>query len=260
MKAVSAILLTTILELQRLPSLTESTLGGGTNLAIRYGHRESHDIDLFFPGIIGKTGYEVILKEISDLYKDKPFLAEYPCDEDDQFLFQRIIIKKRNTPVKIEILQNFHTYDEPEFIQGIRLMSEQDIALLKLITACNRANDKDIYDLDYLTDHLPLGFLMIQLKEKQVKFAALQHQNIFDLDGTKSPVDNPELLLKFENPVKSERSRPGHSNPRIDHLNESKNWALARSSWRRKVRAYFSEIGRDFPEAIDYSNDNVDGV
>jgi hypothetical protein len=47
MKAVSDILLKTILELQQLPSLSDSLLGGGTNLAIRYGHRESYDIVVF---------------------------------------------------------------------------------------------------------------------------------------------------------------------------------------------------------------------
>jgi hypothetical protein len=39
-------------------------LGGGTNLAIRYDHRESIDIDLFFSGIIGKSGYIKIENEI----------------------------------------------------------------------------------------------------------------------------------------------------------------------------------------------------
>jgi hypothetical protein len=57
MKAVSDSLLTTILELQKIPALSYSSLSDGTNLAIRYGHRVSYDIDLFFPDIIGKNGY-----------------------------------------------------------------------------------------------------------------------------------------------------------------------------------------------------------
>lgn len=48
MSAVSADLLEIIIELQSLPSLQHSFLGGGTNLAIRYNHRESVDIDLFW--------------------------------------------------------------------------------------------------------------------------------------------------------------------------------------------------------------------
>lgn len=94
MKAVSDSLIETILELQQLPSLSLSALGGGTNLAIRYGHRISYDIDLFFPGIIGKQGYELIKEEVISVYGDNVFAIDYPCDEDDQFLFQRFFVRK----------------------------------------------------------------------------------------------------------------------------------------------------------------------
>ena len=148
MKAVSEILLKTILELQQLPSLSESLLGGGTNLAIRYGHRQSYDIDFFFPGIIGRSGYEAILKDVINFYKGKVHGADYPCNNGDQYLFQRFYITKGNTAFKVEILQNMQTYDKPDFIEGVHLMSENDIGLLKLMTASNRAHKKDVYDLD----------------------------------------------------------------------------------------------------------------
>ena len=73
MAAVSAELLETIIELQGFSSLKNAVLGGGTNLAIRYDHRESIDLDLFFSGIIGKSGYKEIEKE-------------NPCDESDQYM------------------------------------------------------------------------------------------------------------------------------------------------------------------------------
>ena len=248
MKAVSDILLDTIKELQQLPSLTGSVLGGGTNLAIRYGHRQSYDIDLFFPGIIGKNGFEAILKEAKETFKEGIFGVDYPCNIDDQFIFQRFYIRKGDISIKVEILQNMQTNDEPDIIAGIRLMSERDIGLLKLMTASNRANDKDIYDLDYLTDNLPLGLLMEQLKEKEDQYHEDVHRTIFDLDNELSPVENADLLLKFEAPGTHNNSRPGHSNPRRDIVEGSKNWLSARSGWRRKVRAYFRSIGKDFPE------------
>lgn len=52
-KAVSSALIRTIRELQDLKSLKKFALAGGTNLALRYNHRESIDIDLFCPEIIG---------------------------------------------------------------------------------------------------------------------------------------------------------------------------------------------------------------
>lgn len=54
----------TIKELQQLNSLSNFYLAGGTNLAIRYSHRESVDIDLFCENIIGISGFELIEKEL----------------------------------------------------------------------------------------------------------------------------------------------------------------------------------------------------
>jgi hypothetical protein len=102
MKALSDSLLETILELQQLPSLSSSSLGGGTNLAIRYGHRISYDIDLFFSGIVGKQGYELIRGEVMAFYGDNVFAMDYPCDEDDQFLFQRFSFVKANLLLKLK--------------------------------------------------------------------------------------------------------------------------------------------------------------
>jgi hypothetical protein len=247
MIAVSEYLVETILELQQLPSLLHSTLGGGTNLAIRYQHRKSYDIDLFFPNIIGKQGYETIKSEIIELYRENVFGIDYPCDIDDQFLFQRFFVKKAGLSVKVEILQNMQTHLEPEFIDRIKLMSLKDIGPLKLTSVANRANNKDVYDLDYLTDEIPLKELMYLLGERESKYHLAEQQNIFDQDEERSPTKHPELLLKFEELKKGSSSRPEHSNPRIDFMEGKKNWALARNSWRRKVRDYFRVIDMDFP-------------
>ena len=247
MKAVSDSLFKTIIELQNIPALSKSSLGGGTSLAVRFGHRVSYDIDLFFPGIIGKSGYEKIRKQVETFYGNKVFAMDYPCNDDDQFIFQRFFISNNTDAIKVEILQNMQTYTEPEIIDGIRLLNINDIGLLKLITACNRANYKDIYDLDYITDHIPLNDLMSLLKIRYETYNLPEHESIFARDGEKSPIEEPELLLKFEEPVKRNPSRPSHSNPRIDLITGEKNWAIARSSWRQKVRAYYKNIEKDFP-------------
>jgi len=40
-----------------MPSLSEFSLGGGTNLAFQYNHHISEVIDLFCPSIVGKQGF-----------------------------------------------------------------------------------------------------------------------------------------------------------------------------------------------------------
>jgi len=62
MSAVSLQLIKTIKELQSLPSLSNFALAGGTNLALRYNHRKSIDIDLFCNQIIGIKSFETIAK------------------------------------------------------------------------------------------------------------------------------------------------------------------------------------------------------
>ncbi|MXV16542.1 nucleotidyl transferase AbiEii/AbiGii toxin family protein [Hufsiella ginkgonis] len=249
MKAIAEHLLQTIHELQALPSLSASCLGGGTNFAIRYQHRVSVDIDLFFPDIIGKPGYERIKEEAIEFFGDNVLNFDYPCDVDDQYIFQRFYVRKGDELIKVEILQNMKFYEKPDLVDGIRLMTENDISVLKIVTACNRANEKDIYDLDYLTDRIALDKVIELLKEKEDRCSDPVHRSIFGLDDERSPIAEPDLLLKFEEPIKGKHARPGHSNPRVDVLPDQKNWMQARSSWRRKVRRYFDGIGRAFPAA-----------
>lgn len=89
MHAVSPALLQTIKELQQLPSLSTFELAGGTNLALRYNHRISEDIDLFSTGIIGVEGFEIIESEVKKLYGEKVISIFYPVKENDQFVFLR---------------------------------------------------------------------------------------------------------------------------------------------------------------------------
>jgi len=64
MPAISDSLLEKIIEIQAHSSFKAAYLGGATNLAIRFNHRESVDIDLFFSGIIDKFGYKEIEREV----------------------------------------------------------------------------------------------------------------------------------------------------------------------------------------------------
>lgn len=247
MAAVSAELLETIIKLQGLSSLKNAVLGGGTNLAIRYDHRESIDIDLFFSGIIGKTGYKEIENEIQAYFGGNASRLDYPCDESDQYMFMRFWVKKHELNIKIEILQNANFLDEPEHVSGAKLASIRDIGLLKLVTASNRASFKDIYDLDYLTEDVSLTKLMADLKYKQETFKEEEHRTIFDLDNEISPIADPLRLLLFEAKAAERKNRPNHSDHRILPQPSKKNWMAAQSSYRRKVRRLFSDLGVDFP-------------
>ncbi|GGH27689.1 nucleotidyl transferase AbiEii/AbiGii toxin family protein [Sphingobacterium alkalisoli] len=249
MSAISPCLLKTIRELQSFESFNNSALGGGTNLAIRHGHRVSTDIDIFFPHIIGKAGFERIKKEVLNFYGARVFGTQYPCDIDDQYIFLRFFIISDGETIKVEVLHNMKMIADIEEIDGIKLVSELDIALFKMMSASNRATQKDIYDLDLLSENFSLPYLFEQLDKKRSLFSEKEHQNIFDLDGEINPLDEPLTLLKFdEGRGQDSKSRPHHSQNRVDIVKDRKSWLLARSSWRKKVRVLFDQLKITFPD------------
>ncbi len=230
MSAVSSEIFECILELQNFKSLHNFSLGGGTNIALRFNHRKSIDINLFCPDIIGKKGFYVIEQELSRFYGKRITGLSYPCDIDDQFCFMRFFLKKNDETIKVELLQNFKNLEASDQLDNIRLLSINDIGLYKLSSAANRASKKDIYDLDFITDTINLIKLYQLLKSKIEKFSLPEHRTIFDLDNEISPIDKPELLLSFDDSRSNNRSRPFHLQDRIDIIPNSKSWQAARIS------------------------------
>lgn len=249
MSAVSSELRKTILELQNLPSVSKFSLGGGTNLALRYNHRISIDIDFISSEIIGKAGFEKIVSEVQEHFGTRLMTSILiNQDLDEQFIFLRMFIKTENEVVKVEFLQNMKCLLETETVEEMRLIRKNDIGLFKLMSATNRFAKKDIYDLDFITDEISLTTLFSLLAEKRKRFDLPEHQCLFDLDIEKDVLDYPELLLEFDAPQNSKTSRPLHTHDRIDIIEGNKTWVAARLSWRNKVRKLFSDLDRDFPK------------
>ncbi len=252
MSAVSPALTKTIIELQRLETLASFALGGGTNLALRYNHRHSVDIDLFTNEIIGQAGFHTIAEEVTCLYGENVRGLDYPCKIDNQYVFLRFFVNQKDTIIKVEVLQNFQRLDEIEVIDDIKLLTTKDVGTLKLMSASNRASKKDIYDLDFITDTVILSELFSNLRLKEKKFKGEKYHTIFDLDKEVSPNENPELLVAFDQRKETSGSRPFHSEDLINIIEGNKTWRVARDSWLRKVRVLFRELGLDYPKPKGY--------
>ena len=248
MRAVTPAISKAIIELQALPTVSKFTLGGGTNLALQFNHRISDDIDLFCNEIIGKQGFKNIENEVKNYFGDKAKNFDDPCDINDQYCFLRFFLNLEDgTTIKVELLQNMKNLFDVEYNQGISLLSKKDIGLFKLISTSNRSTKKDIYDLDFITDTISLIDLYEDLKVKTLKFNKEEHKTIFDLSKNNSPIDNPELLLKFDD--NSDYSKfPSHTNDAIQIIEGSKTWVEAKISWRSKVRRLYNHLGIDFPK------------
>lgn len=249
--SVSGELLETIHELQQLSSLSEFGLAGGTNLALRYGHRISVDIDLFSPSIIGIKGLETVCDEIKKYYSERVISSQLINDElGDQYCFARLLIKTPNGQIKVEIMQNIPLLDELEVKYGIRMISIKDIGVLKLKSLCSRMAKKDAYDLDLITDQegYSLEELIDKYQEKESRFSKETDKWIFDLDEHPNPAVDPNALLAFDvTDYRFADNRPMHSNDQLNIVPPAKLYSAAKLSLRRKVKDYMRKKGFELP-------------
>ena len=95
-------------------------------------------------------------------------------------------------------------------------------------------------------DKISLIDLYEDLKVKTLKFNKEEHKTIFDLGKNNTPIDNPELLLKFDDNYDYSKF-PSHSKDTIQIIEGSKTWIEAKISWRSKVRRLYNYLGKDFP-------------
>lgn len=119
-------------------SLKRFALGGGTSLALRFGHRLSVDLDFFTP------------EEF-----DPDSLAESLALDDTTVLsVAKNTLRLVSGGVKIDLLR--HAYPEVapiDTMEGHRLISVPDLAAMKLNAIANRGSKKDFYDLSELLNH-----------------------------------------------------------------------------------------------------------
>ncbi len=236
-------LLELIRELQAMELIDHFALAGGSNLALRYNHRKSVDIDLFADRIVGVRGWEAIEKSIREKFGGAVlFCNVLNAELGDQYCFLRALIIKGEEQIKLDMIQNVQYLDPVENIEDVRMLSVEDIGLFKLIAASNRFAMKDFYDLDIITDHIHLGFLLKRLKEKHDRYNEDRHKCLFDLDHSKSPLDDISILLPSDETVfNSSDSRHTHSSDRLDILEGGKTWLTAKLSWKRKIQHLISE-------------------
>jgi len=165
-------------ELMKVPSLESFSLVGGTTLALRYGHRSSVDLDLFFHYNFDKS---LIVKNLEEIFK------------------QRFIYKKEHTQfgifcfidnIKVDIVHYPHLPIAPvEIEKGIRLYSSADIAAMKIQAILGRGKKKDFWDLHELLKHFSLQQIMDWHKLKypnQMLAISIPHAITYFVDAEES--------------------------------------------------------------------------
>ena len=125
-------------------------LAGGTALALQRGHRISIDIDMFSNALYGEMKTDEIKKALIEMF---PYIENLDRLDETLMVYSLYVGNSSDDCIKLDIC-----YDDcPVFplvqIEGIRMVSEKDIAAMKLnaITQ-DRQRKKDFWDIHDLLE------------------------------------------------------------------------------------------------------------
>jgi predicted nucleotidyltransferase component of viral defense system len=122
--------------------LGQFVLVGGTALALQIGHRKSIDLDMFS---VSDFDTEALLEDLQNDYSVLPKVrtkGSLICDLEE---------------IKVDFIRFKYPFSYPIVeIDGIRLLSMEDIAPMKLDAITGRGSKKDFFDLFFLLEHFSL--------------------------------------------------------------------------------------------------------
>jgi predicted nucleotidyltransferase component of viral defense system len=156
-------------------------LVGGTSLSLQMGHRFSIDIDMFGNSEISESEF---IEELSQ--------------------FGKVITLKKSKSIIIfsidGIKVDFVNYrypliDKINTVQNIRLVSDKDIAAMKLNAIAGRGSKKDFIDLYFLLKKYSLDEMLAFYNSKYLdgsEFMVRKSLNYFD------DADNEEMPVMFK--------------------------------------------------------------
>ena len=169
-----------------LPSLQPFSLVGETALSLKYGHRSSVDLGLFFHE---KFDHSIIEDE---LVREFGIEFEYESGHKQFGIFCNI------QQIKVDIVYTPHLpISAIDTEEGIRMYSSADIAAMKIQAILGRAKKKDFWDLAELLRHFPLQQIIDWHKQKfpsQMLAISIPHAITYFVDA-----DESETPVSFKN-------------------------------------------------------------
>jgi len=177
-------------ELMHENCLKDFNLVGGTALALQLGHRISIDLDLF---TLNDFDTQYILSELGKKFRITE-ITEYPFS----------IIQKIEFPndtqnyIKVDIVKYPYKLIKPPInLDGIRLLTKEDIIPMKLSTIGSRGSKKDFYDIFFLLKEFELKemFKLFEQKFPNVNYFHIV-KSLTDFDDADIEL-NPKTFVKL---------------------------------------------------------------
>lgn len=175
-----------IRELQQKKYFKDFYLVGGTALALYYGHRKSLDIDLFSKE---EFNGERLLEQVNHDFSYQVFLtAEHT-------------LKGSISGVNVDVIAHRYPYlNEPKEVDGIHLLSEEDLIAMKLnAISVSGQRSKDFVDIYYGLNNFSIADMVTFYKTKYDQSSAshvlksLIYFDDVDLAGWPVLLNEPEL-------------------------------------------------------------------
>ena len=184
--------------------LTPFSLGGGTSLALRFGHRVSVDIDLFCLEPFDSVALQERLVTVSPNFG---LVGRTPGS-----------LCLHINGVKVDLLLHAYPLLAPnELLDGIRCLSLDDMAAMKVNAITNRGSKKDFSDILLLCDrgYTLEGIMNLFCKKygEDARFLALRSLLFFD-DAEEEP--DPVYLNAWTwSGVREQVTRLIHASPSL---------------------------------------------
>jgi Nucleotidyl transferase AbiEii toxin, Type IV TA system len=180
--AVPAATLDLLKKISTLKELGEFGLGGGTNIALRLGHRLSVDLDFF-------TNQPFDTSQLFQLITNQFPSAELLFEKNQTLMFNIGDTKVDFVLYPFPWLQPFDIDD------GIRLISFYDIIPMKLQAASNRNAKKDYWDIAVMLQQFELKEMLRIFKNKfpNIDTGYIVH-SLTDFEKADSDLD-PEIHI-----------------------------------------------------------------
>lgn len=139
--------------LLRLPALSSFALAGGTNLALRFGHRLSIDLDLFTDRSFSTEEIKVDIIEL--------FSRTVVTDEAKNSVSLLV------NDIKVDLLAHRYALLKPfDELETFRFWSIEDAVAMKLGAVSGRGAKKDFWDIAELLNHFTLPQMLHLFTQK----------------------------------------------------------------------------------------------
>jgi hypothetical protein len=171
-----------IKQLMADPRLEDFILVGGTALALTIGHRQSIDIDLFTNRPFDVDKIAALLKDEHRAEFVKVYQGSTVCFIDG---------------IKTDLISHrYPVIKPPETIDGIRIMSQPDIAALKLHAIVNNGTRlKDFVDIHFMLEKMPLSEMYSAYETKYHPNASRDVAKLALRDHTRIDFKEPVMLV-----------------------------------------------------------------